>query len=391
MGEDGSAAVEGREHLGDAVEDLGALGWVFNYFRQKISARVIGDVVLRLREDVFTRAVHQDLSFFDQHPSGKIVSRITSDTQDFSNIVTLVVDLLSQFLLVVVLSVWLFSINVWLTFLLLGMAPIAVVIAISFRKLARKVSQQARRVTAKINAQIQESISGIVVAKTFRQEATIYDRFLSNNKQAYRINLQRGIVLNMIFPLLTMVSGVGIGVLVYAGGTAMRGGGMSPGDWYLFMQAVGFYVWPLINIASFWSQFQDGLSAAERVFALIDSEPAVIQTGDEDPGRVQGHIEFTDVVFAYNEKEQVLNGFSLDIPAGQTIAVVGHTGAGKSSLARLINRFYEFQAGDILIDGKDVRSLDLQAYRRNIGFVPQSPFLFSGSVAENIRYERREA
>jgi ATP-binding cassette subfamily B protein len=368
------------------VMALGATAWLFNYIRQRLSARVIGDVVLKIREDAFETTVAHDLSFYDEHSSGKIVSRLTSDSQDFSNVVTLVIDLLSQVFLVVILTGWLLSISVWLTLLLLGMTPLAVAIALSFRRIARKVTQRARRVTAKINAQIQESISGIIVAKAFRREKAIYATFSENNHQAYQVGVRRGLVINMIFPIMNLASGIGAAVLVYAGGAATRGGSISPGDWYLFMLAVGYYWWPLINIASFWSQFQDGLSAAERVFALIDAEPKVIQTADEDVPRLQGRIEFKNVCFSYNESQVVLPEFSLAIHPKETLAVVGHTGAGKTSLARLIVRFYEFQGGELLLDGRDIRRLSLARYRRHIGIVPQEPFLFSGTVKDNIRY-----
>jgi ABC-type multidrug transport system fused ATPase/permease subunit len=370
---------------------LGAAAWVFNYIRQMSSAQVVGNVVLKLREDVFNATVHHDLSFYDEHPSGRIVSRVTSDTQDFATVVTLVMDLLSQVLLVIILSVWLFTINVTLTLLLLGMTPIAVAIALSFRRVARRVTQQARRVTAKINAQIQESISGIMVAKSFRQEQAIYDSFDVNNRQAYQVGVRRGLTLNTIFPVMGLASGLGVAVLVYAGGLATRGGAVSPGDWYLFMQAAGFYWWPLMNIASFWSQFQDGLSAAERVFALIDAEPKVVQTAAEPVERLEGQIAFRDFTFAYTSEEVVLPNFNLDIRPQETLALVGHTGAGKSSVARLIARFYEFQEGQLLIDGRDIRRLDLGQYRQHIGLVPQQPFLFSGTARDNIRYARPDA
>ena len=365
---------------------MGGAAWVFNFVRQRLSARVIGDVVLKIREDVFEATIGHDLSFYDEHPSGKIVSRVTSDTQDFSNVVSLVTDLASQVLLVAILSAWLLSISWWLTLVLIGMAPFAVAIALSFRRIARRVTQRARRVTAKINAQIQESISGITVAKSFRREKTIFSRFLANNRQAYQVGIRRGLVMNLIFPVLTLASGIGSAVLVYTGGIAVRGGGISPGDWYLFMMAVGFYWWPLMSIASFWSQFQDGLSAAERVFALIDAEPKVIQKGAEPVERLRGGVEFRHVRFAYNEKETVLPDFSLAVRPGETLAVVGHTGAGKTSVARLIARFYEFQGGEILVDGRDIRTLALADYRHQIGVVPQEPFLFSGTVRDNIRY-----
>ncbi len=386
-------AIEKMLLLAGGVLLLGVAAWVFNYVRQLFSARVVGDVVLKLREDVFDATVGHDLSFFDEHPSGKIVSRVTSDTQDFSAVVTLVMDLISQVLLVVILSLWLFRINLWLTLLLLGMSPIATAIALSFRRVARTVTQRARRVTAKINAQIQESVSGIMVAKSFRQEHAIYATFDANNQQAYQVGLRRGLTLNTIFPVMGIASGLGVATLIYAGGLATRSGAVSPGNWYLFMQAVGFFWWPLLSIASFWSQFQDGLAAAERVFALIDADPKVVQAASEPVEKLEGRITFRDLTFAYTEteKETVLPDFTLEIKPKETLALVGHTGAGKSSVGRLVARFYEFQGGELLVDGRDIRCLDLSQYRQHIGLVPQEPFLFSGTVRDNIRYSRPEA
>jgi ABC-type multidrug transport system fused ATPase/permease subunit len=191
---------------------LGVTAWVFNFIHQTFAARVVGDVVLKLREDVFEATIRHDLSFFDEHPSGKIVSRITNDTQDFSEVVTLSLNLFSQVLLVGFLTVYLLTINVWLTVLLLAMSPVTAVIALSFRRIARRVTQRARRVTAKINAQIQESISGLVVAKSFRQERAIYDTFDANNRQAYQVGLRRGLTLNTIFPIMGVASGVGTAI-----------------------------------------------------------------------------------------------------------------------------------------------------------------------------------
>lgn len=376
--------------LAVGVLSLNIIAWIANYIRRMASARIIGDVVLKVREDVFAATVKHDLSFYDEHSSGRIVSRVTSDTQDFSAVVTLVTDLISQVLLVAILVVWLFTINVWLTLLLIGITPIAAGIALSFRRIARRVTQQSRRVTATINAQIQESISGIVVAKSFRQERAIYTTFAENNRRSYRIGLKRDITMNSIFPVMGMASGLGTALVLYASGLATRTG-ISPGNWYLFMQAVGFFWWPIINIASFWSQFQDGLSAAERVFALIDAEPKVVQTAAEPVETVNGHIEFHNLRFSYTGDETVLPDFSLDIAPRETVALVGHTGAGKSSLARLVTRFYEFQDGQLLVDGRDIRTLDLAQYRRHIGLVPQEPFLFSGTVRDNIRYGLPEA
>jgi len=400
--------------LGGGVLVLGSIGWLFNFIRQSFSARAVGSVVLALREDAFAAVMDRDLSFYDQYASGRIVSRVTSDTQDFSTVVTLTIDLMSQFLLVLIICIMLFAINFNLALLVLTVVPIVFIAALSFRRAARWATQRGQRATAEVNSVIQETVSGIAVAKSFRQEAAIYEDFRATNRMAYRIRLLRGLVLNTIFPTLDVISGVATALVIYYGAQRALDGTLTTGDWYLFVQTLGIFLFPLTSIASFWSQFQQGLSASERVFALIDAEPKVIQTAREPVERVAGRITFEHVQFSYDREARdlgleassngsasslqppassswVLPDFSLDIPAGQTIAVVGHTGAGKSSLARLIMRFYEFQGGRLLIDGRDIRSLDLAQYRRTLGLVPQVPFLFAGTVAENIRYGRPDA
>jgi ATP-binding cassette subfamily B protein len=161
------------------------------------------------------------------------------------------------------------------------------------------------------------------------------------------------------------------------------------GAWYLFIQSLDYFWFPVLNLSAFWSQIQAGLSAAERVFALIDAEPAVVQTARQATGRLAGAISFEGVSFRYG-REPVLEDFSLAIRPGEDVALVGHTGAGKSTIAKLISRFHEFQGGAIRIDGRDIRSLDLTDYRRQLGIVPQVPFLFSGTVIDNVRYASPE-
>ncbi|NLX11293.1 MAG: ABC transporter ATP-binding protein [Chloroflexi bacterium] len=365
---------------------LGCLGWGLNAIRQRASSIAVGNVVLKLREDAFDAVLARDLSFYDSIPSGKIVSRVTSDTQALSQIVTLTMDLMSQILLIFLLIGYLFSVDAQLTLITLALAPFIVITALAFRKIARETVTQSRRILAVVSAHIQETVSGIGVAKTFRQEHTVYDEFLDVNKQSYRINLRTGYVFNAIFPILNLLAGFGTAALVYFGGIRAQDGGLSAGDWFLFIQGLNLFWFPLTSIASFWSQFQLGLAAGERVFALIDAEPRVVQTGNDRLDLVMGEITFENVNFHYNEDEPVLQDFSLTIHAGETLALVGHTGSGKSSLARLIARFYEFQDGHILIDGHDIRSLDLANYREHLGIVTQSPFLFDGTVRDNIRY-----
>lgn len=364
----------------------GVLAWTFNFVRQRYTARTVGDVVLALRKDAFDAILARDMSFYDEFSSGKIVSRVTSDTQDFSNVVTLTLNLISQLFQVLIIVIVLLFINTQLTLIALIIAPVTILAAMAFRRTARHATQQARRVLAEVNSNVQESITGITIAKNFRQEQTIYDEFQRVNLQSYRLSLRQGLVFSGIFPILGTISGIGTSLVLYFGGLSVLSGAVAAGSWYLFIESINLFTFPMTSIASFWSQFQLGLAASERVFALIDADPRVVQTDNQAVNSIQGRIEFREVDFSYNDKEQVLQGFNLTIPAGQTIALVGHTGAGKSSLGKLVARFYEFQGGKLLIDDRDIRTLDLTAYRRHLGIVPQTPFLFTGTVLENIRY-----
>ncbi|MBF8185550.1 ABC transporter ATP-binding protein [Nonomuraea sp. K274] len=369
----------------------GALSWVFNFVRQLNSSKVTGDVVLKLREDAFDAVLERDLSFYDETPSGKIVSRVTSDTDDFATVSTLTMDLISQVLMVGFVTVLLFMRSVELALLTLLVVPIVVGLALLFRRLARISTRRAQRSLSRVNANLQETMGGIAVAKNFRQERQVYDEFRPINRQSYEVTLRQGFVFSTIFPVLFLVSGLATVGLVQMGGSAALSGGLSAGDWFLFLQGVSLFWFPLTSIAAFWSQFQQGLAASERVFALIDAPPRVVQTDDLRPGRLAGRIEFEGVTFGYDADHPVLRDFALLIEAGETVALVGHTGAGKSTLSKLITRFYEFQEGRLLIDDRDIRTLELGGYRRQIGAVPQAPFLFSGTVADNIRYPRPDA
>ena len=369
----------------------GVLSWTFNFLRQRYTARSVGNVVLALQQDAFAAIVARDMSFYDEYPSGKIVSRVTSDTEKFATVVTLTLNLLSQLLLFFLIAAVLFYINARLALLALTITPAIVAIALGFRWIARRTTRRSQRSLARVNANVQEAISGITVAKNFRQEQNMYDAFKKVNQQSYHVNVRSGFVYNGVFPLLFLVANVGTTIVIYFGGLNVLNGTISAGEWFLFVQSIGILWFPLTSIASFWSQFQLGLSASERVFALIDAEPRVRQIDQQPVPRLEGHIEFKDIFFQYTEQQTVLAGFNLVINAGETVALVGHTGAGKSSLGKLVARFYEFQGGELLIDGHDIRTFDLQAYHRQLGVVPQVPFLFSGTVADNIRYARPEA
>jgi ATP-binding cassette, subfamily B, bacterial len=374
-----------------AILLAGVFSWVCNFFRQWYTARTVGDVVLNLRKDAFQAVVARDMSFYDEFPSGKIVSRVNSDTEDFATVVTLALNLISQVLLFFLMVVVLLIRSVELALLTFAILPFIVLVALGFRRIARRTTQRSQRSLARVNANVQEVVTGITIAKNFRQEQNMYDEFKQVNEQSYQVNVRSGFVYNGVFPVLVVLANIGTVIVIYFGGLRALDHNISAGVWFLFLQGIRSLWFPLTSIASFWSQFQLGLAASERVFALIDAEPRIHQDDAQPAGRLAGEIEFENVFFSYDDRQTVLADFNLKIPAGETIAIVGHTGAGKTSIARLVARFYEFQGGRLLIDGRDIRSFDLSDYHRHLGIVPQSPFLFSGSVADNIRYARPDA
>lgn len=365
--------------------------WGLNWARRSLVVRAVGDVVLDLRARAFRAAAEHDLSFYDQFSSGRVVSRITSDTNDFGQLIVIVTDVGAQFVRAILLGVVLFRTDVKLTLMLIAFLPFIFAVALGFRAMARRVTKRGMKAMADVNAAIKETISGIAIAKNFRQEKSIFESFAESNQQSYRVNVQRGFILSLVFPTLNALSGIFVGILVYTGGMSAAQGIVTVGAWYLFIMSLDEFFFPVLNLSAFWAQIQAGLSAAERVFALIDADPNVVQTDSKSVPPLKGEIFFDDLNFRYTDKEPILSRFSLHIRPGETLALVGHTGAGKSSIAKLIARFYEFQEGRLLIDKNDIREFNLAQYRKQLGIVSQAPFLFSGTVADNIRYAAPEA
>ncbi len=372
--------------IGGAVLFTGVANWGLNWIRRSLTARAVGDVVLDLRTQAFDAAAAHDLSFYDQYSSGRIVSRITSDTREFGQLVVIVTDVVAQIVQALMLAVVLVNTEWKMALLLFSFMPVIFLVALGFRRMARQVTRDGMRAMADVNAAIKETVSGISVAKNFRQEDSIFVDFDAANQQSYRVNIKRGFILSLVFPTLNALGGIGTAILVYFGGLSAIQGLVTAGAWYLFILSLDNFFFPILNLSAFWAQIQSGLSAAERAFALIDADPNVVQTDRREVPRLQGEVCFEKVDFRYTEAEPVLRDFDLCLRPGENLALVGHTGAGKSSIAKLIARFYEFQGGKLLVDGLDIRTFDLQQYRRQLGIVSQSPFLFSGTVADNIRY-----
>ena len=371
-----------------AVLLIEIMGFVFYFLLRKIMVRIIAFVIRDLTVDAFAASLREDLAFHDNFSSGRIVSRITTDSEDFSMLIRLTTDVLASLLQSVVTAIILLRTEWHLALGVLAFVPLVVLIVASYRKLARKVTTRGMRAMANVNATIKETISGISIAKNFRQEDTIYQEFQASNKTSYKVNVQRGLVLSIVFPTMRTLSGMTIALMVYFGALTVVQGLISAGAWYLILLSSDRFLMPILSITSYWTQVQTGLSAAERIFALIDSEHSVKQTDSLEINEIKGKIDFNNLAFKYSTGAPVLTDFDLHIKPGENIAIVGHTGAGKSSIARLVARFYEFQEGELLIDDIDIRKYDLGDLRLQMGIVNQVPFLFDGTIEENIRFSK---
>lgn len=365
---------------------VGILSWFANLLRRRYAARTIADLIRQLSTDAFKASVRQDLSFHDIFKSGKIVSRITSDTREFGQLITLSTDVLMQLISSIIIAVILVRTEWRLALAVFLLVPLLYFLVMQYRHAARKVTREGMRAMANVNSTIKETVSGIAIAKNFRQEDKIYKEFQEANQTSFEVNIRRGFILSIVFPILRTIGGIATALLVYFGAMTVTEGFVTAGAWYLFLSSLDSFLYPVMSVTSFWTQVQTGLSAAERIFALIDAEHSVKQTDSIVLEDLDGQIDMINVCFRYTPEEIVLNDFSLHVNQGETLALVGHTGAGKTSIGRLITRFYEFQEGQILIDGTDIRKFNLVALRRQMGIVSQVPFLFSGTIEENIRY-----
>ncbi|MBD3190041.1 MAG: ATP-binding cassette domain-containing protein [Candidatus Heimdallarchaeota archaeon] len=370
---------------------LSGLTWLFgDYLRPLIQITAISNAIRDLRMDMFLQIQQHDFKFFDTHLTGKIMSRVMNDTDTLRDTLIFTTQLIGNALLVLGSAGLLFVINWQLGLISIGMSPIVILIMFLYRRYVRRTMRKWRKTVAKVNAAMQESVSGIAVSKSFSREKENLKDFQKVNQENFKAGFKRAMSFATLMPIIRMLQGVLMVVLlIYGGNLSILGLQLSPGELYSFTLYLWRFFFPLMQVANFYSQYQAGLAAMERIFGLMEVESEVKEM--EQPiilNELQGEIEFRNVDFWYTEDEPVFQDFNLKIHPGETVAIVGHTGAGKTTLASLLPRFYEIKNGKILVDGVDIRDFDLQWYRRQIAIVLQDSFLFSGTVKENIKFGR---
>ncbi|MFW9818551.1 MAG: ABC transporter ATP-binding protein [Candidatus Thorarchaeota archaeon] len=371
---------------------LSILIWVMFFFQRREIGKFAPFFLDILRMDIFDKLQEQDMSFFDKFESGRLNSRVSNDALDFGNTTILITNTVGNFLISILTFGILLWLNLTLALITLASVPIIIVLMFSLRKLARIVSRSYRKSIGNINAAMVESIEGIHVCKSYGQEATVSEQFNETNKNYFKTGFKLTATTHMWRPLLETVAGITLIIIVYYGGQFVIQGITNPGTIYMFILYLQRFFRPIMVVALFFPQLSAGMAAYERILDILDSQPEVKQNPNAiEVEKLEGEIVFENVDFCYKEGEWVFKDLNLRIERGEKLAIVGHTGAGKSSLVKLLSRYYEFQGGSIKIDGYDIRNIKLDSYRRNIGMVHQDVFLFSGTIEENIRYGRRDA
>ena len=359
-------------------------------------AGVLGERIrYDLRQKMFNHLQQLSLSYFSRTPVGWIMSRVTSDTERVADLVTWGLTDSTWAVLNILTSMgFMLFINWKMALIVLGILPILFYIAFEFRKRILGEFRLVRKINSKITGSINENITGVRVVKALsREDANLAD-FSVLTDDMYRRSFRAAWLSALFLPSVQVISAIALGSIVLYGGGQVQVGAMTVGGIQAFVSYVTAMMWPIQDLARVFAEMQHSIASAERIFSLIDSIPEVKDLPDAyDPGTLQGDVEFDDVTFYYSDGDgrPVLKNFSLKVKRGETIALVGPTGGGKSTIVNLLCRFYEPKSGRIKIGGRDYTRYSLHAIQSRIGMVLQTPHLFTGSIRENIRYGRLTA
>jgi len=366
-------------------------GGVFSFI---YLAGILGERIrYDLRKKMFEHLQELSFSYFDRTPVGWIISRVTSDSGRIAELVTWgLLDVTWGFMNIATGVYFMMIINWRLALVVFAIIPILVVVAVQFRKKIIVEYRKVRKLNSKITGAYNENIQGVRVVKALCREEENLREFGELTDEMYNASYRAAWLSALFLPAVQLISAVALGSIVWYGGLQVQIGALTIGGIQAFVGYITFMLWPVQDLARVYAEMQHTIASAERVFSLVDAEPEVTdRPGAVDPGTIRGAIEFDQVDFYYEEDNPVLQDFSLKVRRGETIALVGPTGGGKSTIVNLICRFYEPTGGTIRIGGRDYTELSLHAIQSRIGVVLQTPHLFSGTVRENIRYGRLDA
>lgn len=363
--------------------------FTFIYFAGVLGHRVQYD----LRKKLFNHLQKLSFSYFDRTPVGWIMSRLTSDTERIAELVTWgMLDITWAIMNISISLIFMLTINWQLTLVVCVLLPVVLGVAVWFKQRIIVQYRLARKINSKITGAYNESITGVRVIKALGREEKNLEEFSVLTDDMYGASYRAAWLSALFLPVVQLITALALGTIIVNGGIQAQAGGMTIGGIQAFIAYVTFMLWPIQDIARIYAAMQQAIASAERTFSLIDTQPEVVNRPDAvDVDSIAGDIEFDHVEFYYEADKPVLRDLSLTVKQGETIALVGPTGAGKSTIVNLICRFYEPKHGVIRINGRDYMDMTLHSIQSRIGMVLQTPHLFSGTVRENIRYGRLDA
>lgn len=370
---------------------------VFNTICMKYRIRTMSyigqNIIYNIREDIFRHIQKLPFAYYDSRPHGKILVRVVNYVNSLSDLLSNgLINLITDLFTLAAIVVFLLILNVRLALICFIGLPVLITVTLLIKNAQRKAWQKVSRKLSNMNAYIHESISGIKVTQSFAREDENMDIFLEQNEE-YRKSWMDAIrVQFLMWPIIDIISVISVCAIYFAGIHWLGIGGITTGIIIAFTSYVWRFWEPVINLGNFYNSIINAVAYLERIFETIDEKPTVADLpGAVTMPSINGAVEFRDVLFCYEKDEVVLDHVSFHVEPGQTIALVGPTGAGKSTIVNLVSRFYDVQEGRVMIDGRDVRSVTLESLRKQMGIMLQDTFIFSGTIMDNIKYSRLDA
>jgi ATP-binding cassette subfamily B multidrug efflux pump len=370
--------------------------WGMNVAQFRLMVTASQKVLLRMRSQIFAQVQRLSLSFFDRHEAGDLMSRLVNDTQVINQMFGEgLMRVLRMTLSLIGIIISMIALNWRLALASYTILPVILVITFGFSRRVRQAFRQTRKTIGEVSAELQENIAGVREVQAFHREKESLEEFRAVSERNRAANVQAETLTAGFMPLLDVLSTIALAIVIGYGGYLVLHFDpplVSIGVIVAFLTYVRRFYQPIRELTQLWAQMQAAVAGAERVFDLLDTKPDVVDApGAIELPLVQGRVEYDHVSFGYTDEQKVLEDICLTIEPGRTVALVGPTGAGKTTMVNLLARFYDVKEGAIRIDGYDIRQVTLSSLRKQIGIVPQDTFLFSGSVMENIRYGRLEA
>jgi ABC-type multidrug transport system fused ATPase/permease subunit len=362
--------------------------WGGQYLENVYLAYAGQSIIYRMRTQMFDQLLRLSLGFFDRNQVGKLMSRVQNDVSQIQELVTQgILTLLTSVLTLVGIAIIMILTNWRLALLTLAVIPLMVLVTVVWQKYARQAFIRVRRAIATVNSQLQEDIAGVRVVQSLSREEENMEQFDEVNRAHLDANVTAVKLEALMMPMVNIFTGISFAIVIIFGGFQVLNGTMTVGLLMSFLLYVQRFFDPVLELSMQYTELQRAMASGTRIFELLDVVPEIQDKPDAVTlPPVKGEIAFKNMSFAYEEGKDVLHDINLSIKPGETVAIVGQTGSGKSSLVSLTARFYEVEKGEVTVDGYDVRSVTQQSLRRQIGIVPQDPILFTGTIEENIKF-----